>query len=170
MDRPAARLDGEVDNGGRSAKRRGDLVLHAEEDHRPTFVKHGVELAVAVLEARGFRPEDFAANHPAGALGRRLLLRVEDVIDLTALHDPDILLGWCRGLALQDGQMWVGFSRIRPTRFRENVGWIMSGFKRAMPTHIGLYDLKARRCVREIDLEPLGLGAVYSVFPAFHGE
>jgi arabinose-5-phosphate isomerase len=40
----------------------------------------GDALAVAVLEARGFRPEDFAANHPGGSLGRRLLLRVEDVM------------------------------------------------------------------------------------------
>lgn len=40
----------------------------------------GDAIAVAVLDARGFRPEDFAANHPAGALGRRLLLRVEDVM------------------------------------------------------------------------------------------
>ena len=40
----------------------------------------GDALAVAVLDARGFRPEDFAANHPGGSLGRRLLLRVEDVM------------------------------------------------------------------------------------------
>ncbi len=40
----------------------------------------GDALAVAVLEARGFRAEDFAANHPGGSLGRRLLLRVEDVM------------------------------------------------------------------------------------------
>lgn len=40
----------------------------------------GDALAIAVLEARGFRPEDFAANHPGGSLGRKLLLRVEDVM------------------------------------------------------------------------------------------
>ena len=37
-------------------------------------------LAVAVLEARGFTEEDFARSHPAGSLGRRLLLYVEDVM------------------------------------------------------------------------------------------
>ncbi len=37
-------------------------------------------LAVAVMEARGFGPEDFARFHPAGALGRRLTLRVRDVM------------------------------------------------------------------------------------------
>lgn len=40
----------------------------------------GDALAVSVLEARGFRPDEFAANHPGGSLGRRLLLRVEDVM------------------------------------------------------------------------------------------
>lgn len=40
----------------------------------------GDALAIAVLEARGFRAEDFAANHPGGSLGRKLLLRVEDVM------------------------------------------------------------------------------------------
>jgi arabinose-5-phosphate isomerase len=40
----------------------------------------GDALAVAVYEARGFRPEDFAALHPGGALGRRLLLTVADVM------------------------------------------------------------------------------------------
>lgn len=37
-------------------------------------------LAVAVMEARNFRPEDFAKFHPAGALGRRLTLRVADTM------------------------------------------------------------------------------------------
>jgi len=36
----------------------------------------GDALAVALLEARGFTPEDFAFSHPGGALGRRLLLTV----------------------------------------------------------------------------------------------
>lgn len=40
----------------------------------------GDALAVALLESRGFTEEDFARSHPAGALGRRLLLRVEDVM------------------------------------------------------------------------------------------
>jgi arabinose-5-phosphate isomerase len=40
----------------------------------------GDALAVACLDARGFGPEDFARSHPGGALGRRLLTRVEDVM------------------------------------------------------------------------------------------
>ncbi|HEY6529985.1 MAG TPA: KpsF/GutQ family sugar-phosphate isomerase [Cellvibrionaceae bacterium] len=40
----------------------------------------GDALAVALLEARGFTAEDFAFSHPGGTLGRRLLLRVSDVM------------------------------------------------------------------------------------------
>jgi arabinose-5-phosphate isomerase len=40
----------------------------------------GDALAVALLERKGFRPEDFAALHPGGRLGRRLLLRTRDVM------------------------------------------------------------------------------------------
>lgn len=40
----------------------------------------GDALAVALLEARDFTEEDFARSHPAGSLGRRLLLRVNDIM------------------------------------------------------------------------------------------
>jgi len=40
----------------------------------------GDALAIAVLEARGFTAEEFAFSHPGGALGKRLLLRVSDVM------------------------------------------------------------------------------------------
>jgi arabinose-5-phosphate isomerase len=40
----------------------------------------GDALATALLEAKGFSAEDFAFSHPGGALGRRLLLKVEDLM------------------------------------------------------------------------------------------
>ena len=40
----------------------------------------GDALAVALLKARGFTEDDFALSHPGGALGRRLLLRVQDIM------------------------------------------------------------------------------------------
>jgi arabinose-5-phosphate isomerase len=40
----------------------------------------GDALAVALLDARGFREEDFARSHPGGALGRKLLLHVKDLM------------------------------------------------------------------------------------------
>ncbi|THE11029.1 KpsF/GutQ family sugar-phosphate isomerase [Bacillus timonensis] len=47
----------------------------------------GDALAIALLEARGFKKEDFALFHPAGSLGRKLLLTVNDVIEDTK-HNP----------------------------------------------------------------------------------
>lgn len=40
----------------------------------------GDALAIALLEARGFTEEDFARSHPGGSLGRRLLLKVSDIM------------------------------------------------------------------------------------------
>ena len=87
-----------------SAARMVDLVLDVRVDNEAcpnnlapttsTTVMLAVSdaLAVAVMEARGFSPEDFARFHPAGALGRRLTLRVSDVMrqgeDLP-LSDPE---------------------------------------------------------------------------------
>ena len=46
----------------------------------------GDALAIALLEARGFTAEDFAFSHPGGALGKKLLLKVADV-----MHTGDAL-------------------------------------------------------------------------------
>lgn len=55
----------------------------------------GDALAVALLDARGFREEDFARSHPGGSLGRRLLTHVRDVMrtgtDIPSVK-PDVLL------------------------------------------------------------------------------
>lgn len=40
----------------------------------------GDALAIALLQARGFGPDDFALSHPGGSLGRKLLLRVSDIM------------------------------------------------------------------------------------------
>lgn len=45
----------------------------------------GDVLAVCLLKARGFTPQDFAKYHPGGALGKRLYLRVEDLLDGSTL-------------------------------------------------------------------------------------
>ncbi|WP_296272103.1 KpsF/GutQ family sugar-phosphate isomerase [Pseudomonas sp. UBA6323] len=57
----------------------------------------GDALAIALLEARGFTAEDFAFSHPGGALGRRLLLKVENV-----MHKGDALPCVHRGTSLRD--------------------------------------------------------------------
>jgi arabinose-5-phosphate isomerase len=55
----------------------------------------GDALAVVLLNQRGFRAEDFAMFHPGGALGKKLLLRVEDLMHVAGdipLVSPDTLL------------------------------------------------------------------------------
>jgi arabinose-5-phosphate isomerase len=60
----------------------------------------GDALAVALLEARGFTEEDFARSHPGGSLGRRLLLRVEDI-----MHKGEALPRVAEGTALSQALM-----------------------------------------------------------------
>lgn len=55
----------------------------------------GDALAMAVLEARGFKQKDFALNHPAGAIGRAMLTKVGDIMrkgDRNAIAHQDTLV------------------------------------------------------------------------------
>jgi arabinose-5-phosphate isomerase len=69
----------------------------------------GDALAVALLQEKGFQAEDFARLHPGGALGRRLLTRVRDVMETERLpqldqaatmRDAVVLLAGRRGIAI----------------------------------------------------------------------
>jgi arabinose-5-phosphate isomerase len=68
----------------------------------------GDALAVALLEVKGFRREDFAALHPGGSLGRKLLLRVRDVMmppgrvlaPTASMREAVVALAHDRGLAM----------------------------------------------------------------------
>jgi hypothetical protein len=97
-------------------------------------------------------------------------LKVEQVVDLARFHPEGTLLGWCRGLMLDGDNVWIGFSHIRPTKFRENIGWVANRFRRSQPTHLGCYDLAAGRYVGEIELESHGVDAVFSILAAPNSE
>jgi len=101
---PLIALTGRADS---SLAQAADIVLDVSVDQEacphnlaPTTsttaaLAMGDALAVAVLEARGFSAEDFARRHPGGTLGRRLLLRVEDLMRTGAALPrvgPDTLL------------------------------------------------------------------------------
>jgi arabinose-5-phosphate isomerase len=60
----------------------------------------GDALAVALLKYRGFTAEDFARSHPSGALGKRLLLRVSDV-----MRSGDEVPAVSTNVSLRDGLM-----------------------------------------------------------------
>jgi arabinose-5-phosphate isomerase len=51
----------------------------------------GDAIAVCLMEIRGFKPEDFAKYHPGGSLGKKLLLRVQDMLEhtLKPMVSPD---------------------------------------------------------------------------------
>ncbi|MCD9087802.1 KpsF/GutQ family sugar-phosphate isomerase [Stenotrophomonas sp. SY1] len=86
-----------------SLARAADVHLDVNVDHEacplalaPTSsttasLAMGDALAVALLDARGFTADDFARSHPAGSLGRRLLLHITDVMhggdDLPAVRE-----------------------------------------------------------------------------------
>jgi arabinose-5-phosphate isomerase len=90
--RMKARLISITNNGQSTLAQAADVSL--EIGKSPEACPHGLAptssttatlvlgdaLAVALLEARGFTPEDFAMSHPGGSLGRKLLMRVEDVM------------------------------------------------------------------------------------------
>jgi len=77
---------------GSTLARHADIVLSSAVDEEacplnlaPTAstaaqMALGDALAVALLDARGFREEDFARSHPGGALGRKLLMHVHDLM------------------------------------------------------------------------------------------
>jgi arabinose-5-phosphate isomerase len=69
----------------------------------------GDALAVALLQEKGFRREDFARIHPGGALGRKLVIRVEEIMlreNLPVLHNDDtmreaiVMIAERRGIAI----------------------------------------------------------------------
>jgi arabinose-5-phosphate isomerase len=67
----------------------------------------GDALAVSLLELRGFRAEDFARSHPGGALGRRLLTHVSDVMrtgdDIPAVGPSTPLADMMREMSAKGG-------------------------------------------------------------------
>jgi hypothetical protein len=95
-------------------------------------------------------------------------LQVEQTINLNQMSPQSgQVLGWCRGvLPLDERRLWVGFTRVRSTKFVENVAWIKNGYSnRHKASHIALYDLERNTCEQEIELEPHGIGVVFSLLP-----
>lgn len=104
-------------------------------------------------------------------IANRNSLKIDEIVDLKEIGEEKALLGWCRGLLpLDQRRIWVGFTRVRKTRFKENVLWVASILRDSdvvqKPTHLSLYDLVGKRCLAEFDLEPHGMNIVFSIFPA----
>lgn len=70
----------------------------------------GDALAVALLKARGFTAEDFALSHPGGALGRKLLLRVSDI-----MHSGDEIPHVSKRATLRDALLEITRKKLGMT-------------------------------------------------------
>jgi hypothetical protein len=100
----------------------------------------------------------------------RSRLEVVQIIDLNEIHKgherENVVLGWCRGiLPLDERRVWVGFTRVRRTRFKENVLWIKHSFgETERSTHVALYDIAEKKCLQEIDLEQHGMSVIFGIY------
>jgi arabinose-5-phosphate isomerase len=83
----------------------------------------GDALAIALLEARGFTAEDFAFSHPGGALGRRLLLKVENI-----MHGGESLPSVARGTPLREALLEMTRKGLGMTAVVENDGHLAGIF------------------------------------------
>lgn len=95
-----------------------------------------------------------------------------NIYDLNEMTQTTKTLGWCRGLhLLDDNKILVGFSRIRPSKIRENVRWVkhrmgLRDFSGTLGTRIACYDLSRGEHEWDLDLEPFQMNAVFSILPA----
>ena len=83
----------------------------------------GDALAVALLESRGFTAEDFALSHPSGSLGKRLLLRVSDI-----MHTGDEMPVVTPEVSLSDGLVEISKKGLGMTAVAREDGTILGVF------------------------------------------
>jgi hypothetical protein len=97
-------------------------------------------------------------------------LRVTCRHDLNTMYDGRRSLGWARGLEiLDDDHVVVGFSRLRPTKWKQNIQWVKSQLGRdadVFPTRIAMFDIRRGRLCWEVNLEQAGMNAVFSIHRA----
>ena len=89
----------------------------------------GDALAVCLMQMRDFKSEDFALYHPGGALGKKLLLRVKDMLDNT--HTPQV----AADSSIKNVIMEISEKRLGVTAVVENnqvIGIITDGDIRRM--------------------------------------
>ncbi|MDX1498559.1 MAG: KpsF/GutQ family sugar-phosphate isomerase [Woeseiaceae bacterium] len=125
----------------------------------------GDAIAVALLKSRGFTAEDFARSHPSGSLGKRLLLRVEDVMrtgDAIPAVGPDVLL--------RDGLMEISEKALGMTAITDPAGRILGIFtdgdlRRALDAGVDIHETRMEaimhRDCKTIAADELAVEAVH---------
>lgn len=99
----------------------------------------GDALAVALLESRGFTAEDFALSHPSGSLGKKLLLRVEDV-----MHTGDDIPSVSASVSVSAGLLEISEKGLGITAIVDDENRILGVFtdgdlRRALDTEINVH-------------------------------
>jgi len=83
----------------------------------------GDALAMALLEARGFTAEDFAFSHPGGNLGRRLLLKVGDV-----MHKGDDIPRVAETTSVKESLLEMSAKKLGMTTVSSSAGKVIGVF------------------------------------------
>ncbi len=99
----------------------------------------GDALAIALLESRGFTADDFARSHPAGTLGRRLLLRVCDI-----MHQEEAIPRVRRGTRLTQALVEMTRKGLGMTAIVDDEGRLLGVFtdgdlRRALDRPVDIY-------------------------------
>ncbi|MGY1424183.1 KpsF/GutQ family sugar-phosphate isomerase [Lysobacter sp. A289] len=117
----------------------------------------GDALAVALLEARGFTADDFARSHPAGALGRRLLLHIADI-----MHGGDQIPRVKADASVSEALVEMSRKRLGMTAIIDDTGKLL-----------GLYtdgDLRRSLDDSEVDLRSTPIAQVMTRSPRTIGS
>ena len=117
----------------------------------------GDALAVALLEARGFTADDFARSHPAGALGRRLLLHITDI-----MHGGSEVPRIGADATVSDALIEMSRKRLGMTAIVDDDGRLLGLYtdgdlRRTLDDH-GV-DLRATRIAEVMTTSPKTIGA-----------
>lgn len=83
----------------------------------------GDALAIVLLEQRGFKEEDFASFHPGGVLGRRLLVRVQDI-----MHEGDDIPSVTLDTSVSDGLLEMSRKNLGITAVVDDAGRLCGVF------------------------------------------
>ncbi len=111
----------------------------------------GDALAIALLEARGFTEQDFARSHPGGRLGRRLLLRICDI-----MHSGETIPVVRETVPLREALVEMTKKGLGMTAIADDTNRVMGIFtdgdlRRALDSgvdvhHTGIAELMTRKC------------------------
>src|SRR5690554_1119576 len=117
----------------------------------------GDALAVALLDARGFTADDFARSHPAGALGRRLLLHIADV-----MHAGDDVPRVGEGATLAEALLEISRKRLGLTAVVDAEGRLLGLYtdgdlrRTLADEHV---DVRSTRVVDVMTRTPITIGS-----------